>query len=313
MDALETLLADTRARGAVFCQSLVDPPWGLRFADGNALTVVAMARGTGWILGGGDDADPVRLDAGDVAIVRGPEPYVVADSPGTDPGIVVSSAEICTDPDGGDLPEMLYMGPRVWGERPDAADVLLTGGYQLREDICQRLLDALPRVLVVTAESCGAPVMALVLHEVGADRPGQQAVLDRLLDLLLVSTLRAWFDEAGDEAPGWYRALGDPVAGPALRSMHDEPARSWTVAGLAAKAGVSRAGFARRFAEVVGEPPMAYLTGLRVSLAADRLRRSDDTVGAIARRVGYSDGYALSVAFNRIRGVRPGEFRRKTA
>ncbi|GIG71561.1 AraC family transcriptional regulator [Phytomonospora endophytica] len=306
MDALETLLADTRARGAVFCQSLVDPPWGLRFADGNALTVVAMARGTGWVL---TDGEPVRLEAGDVAIVRGPDPYVVANAPGTDPRIVVESSEICTDATGGELPDMLYMGPRVWGERPDAADVLLTGGYQLREDVCQRLLDALPRVLVVPAETCGAPVMALVLHEVGADRPGQQAVLDRLLDLLLVSTLRAWFDAAGENAPGWYRALGDPVAGVALRLMHDEPARPWTVAGLAARAGVSRAGFARRFAEVVGEPPMAYLTGLRVSLAADRLRRSDDTVGAIARRVGYSDGYALSVAFTRLRGVRPGEFR----
>lgn len=311
MDALETLLADTRARGAVFCQSLVDPPWGLRFDDGNALTVVAMARGTGWILTGDDD--PVRLDAGDVAIVRGPDPYVVADTPGTDPRILVSSAEICTDADGGDLPQMLYMGPRVWGERPDAADVLLTGGYQLREDICERLLDALPRVLTVPAEACGAPIMSLVLHEVAGDRPGQQAVLDRLLDLLLVATLRTWFDDAGADAPGWYRALADPVAGPALRLMHDDPAGSWTVAGLAAKAGVSRAGFARRFADIVGEPPMGYLTSLRVSLAADRLRRSDDTVGAIARRVGYSDGYALSVAFTRIRGVRPGEFRRKTA
>lgn len=311
MDALETLLADTRARGAVFCQSLVDPPWGLRFDDGNALTVVAMARGTGWILTG--EGDPVRLDAGDVAIVRGPEPYTVADSPETDPRIIVSSPEICTDGLGNDLTGMAYLGPRVWGDRPDAADVLLTGGYQLREDVCQRLLEALPRVLVVKAEDCGAPIMALVLHEVAADRPGQQAILDRLLDLLLVATLRTWFDDAGENAPGWYRALGDPVAGPALRLMHDDPAHPWTVAGLAAKAGVSRAGFARRFAEIVGEPPMSYLTSLRVSLAADRLRRSDDTVAAIARRVGYSDGFALSVAFTRLRGVRPGEFRQKTA
>ncbi|MEV0647677.1 AraC family transcriptional regulator [Phytomonospora sp. NPDC050363] len=308
MDALETILSDTRARGAVFCQSLVDPPWALRFADGNALTVLAMARGGGWVVTG--DTEPLRLGPGDVAIVRGPDPYVVADSPATDPRIIIESAEVCTDESGGDLPEMIYMGPRVWGARVDAADILLSGGYQLRDDVCDRLLDTLPRVLVVPADPSGDPVMSLVMREVAVDRPGQQAVLDRLLDLLLVSTLRTWFDSAGADAPGWYRAFGDPVVGAALRLIHDDPARAWTVAELGAKVGVSRAGLAKRFSDLVGEPPMAYLTSWRVWLAAERLRRSDDTIGAIARRVGYSDGYALSAAFTRLKGVRPGEFRR---
>ena len=92
-------------------------------------------------------------------------------------------------------------------------------------------------------------------------------MLDRLLDLLLIATLREWF--AREDAPGWYRAYEDPVVGPALRMPHHEPARAWTVVELARAVGVSRAALARRFNELVGEPPMAFLTGWRIALAAD--------------------------------------------
>lgn len=92
-------------------------------------------------------------------------------------------------------------------------------------------------------------------------------MLDRLLDLMLIDVLRTWFSRPEGEPPGWYRALADPVIGGALRLLQDEPARPWTVASLAAAVGLSRAAFARRFTELVGEPPMAYLTGWRLSLA----------------------------------------------
>ncbi|WP_280509786.1 AraC family transcriptional regulator [Nocardia farcinica] len=308
MDVLESLLHETRARGAVLCQSRMDPPWGVRFSDGAALTLVAMAQGGCWVRA--DGHPPVRLDPGDAAIVRGPHPYTLSDSPTTSPRLFVEAADRCTDLDGREVPESAYIGPRVWGDRPDAATVVLTGAYPARADVAERLLAALPRVVRVPAEPDPAPEMALLLREISADRPGQQVMLDRLLDLLLVSTLRCWLDDLGADGPPWYRALGDPVAGPALRAIHDDPAAAWTVAELARRAGVSRAAFARRFTELVGEPPMTYLTGWRVALAADRLRRTDDTLGAIARAVGYSDGYALSAAFTRVKGLRPGEFRR---
>jgi AraC-like DNA-binding protein len=81
------------------------------------------------------------------------------------------------------------------------------------------------------------------------------------------------------------------------------------VASLAAEAGVSRATLARRFTDLVGEPPMSHLAGWRTCLAADLLRETDDTVGAIARKVGYADAFALSVAFKRVHGIRPTEHR----
>ncbi|CAM5603685.1 hypothetical protein SGLAM104S_00250 [Streptomyces glaucescens] len=91
--------------------------------------------------------------------------------------------------------------------------------------------------------------------------------------------------------------------------MQDDPAHPWTVAALAAKCGVSRAALARRFTELVGEPPMTHLTGWRPALAADRLRETAHTLEAIARQVGYGSAFALSTAFKRRYGVSPQEFR----
>ena len=107
--------------------------------------------------------------------------------------------------------------------------------------------------------------------------------------------------------PAWYRALGDPVVGRALRVLHEEPARAWTVDTLAAQAAVSRATFARRFTELVGESPRAYLTRWRLSLAADLLQATDLTVEAVARKVGFQSGFGLSVAFKRVHGTRPSD------
>jgi transcriptional regulator GlxA family with amidase domain len=122
--------------------------------------------------------------------------------------------------------------------------------------------------------------------------------------------LRAWFARPDAREPSWYVAQKDPVVGEALRLLHADPAHPWTVAELARKAGTSRAAFARRFAELVGETPIAYLTGWRLCCAADQLSGTTDTVDAIARKVGYANAYALSVAFTRQYGVRPSDYRR---
>ena len=151
--------------------------------------------------------------------------------------------------------------------------------------------------------------MGLLAEEIVKDDPGQEAVLDRLLDLLLIAVLRAWFAREDADAPGWYRAYSDPVVGRALRLIHDDPARPWTVAELAAEAGVSRAALARRFTELVGEPPMTFLTDWRLSLAADLLLEPDATIGSVAHQVGYSTPFALSTAFKRVRGISPRQYR----
>jgi len=204
---------------------------------------------------------------------------------------------------------MTELGVRTWGNSPDGATVLLTGTYQLDGEVSQRLLRALPAVLVLREGEWDCPLIPLLADEIVKDEPGQEAVLDRLLDLLLIAVLRAWFARPGSGAPGWYRAYGDPVVGRALRLLHHNPAHPWTVAELAAAANVSRASLARRFTELVGEPPMAFLTSWRLALAADLLREPGATIGAVASQVGYGSPFALSTAFKRVRGVSPRQHR----
>ncbi|WP_406638780.1 AraC family transcriptional regulator [Amycolatopsis sp. WGS_07] len=287
MDAVAELLADVRARGAVFRQTVMPSPWALRVATGT-LTLARMLRGEAWIVPNG--FEPVRVGAEDVAIVRGDVPYVVADDPAAKPAHTVTAADYCPPPTAG----------RTCGDPDENAAVLLSGAFESREEPSGRLLRALPEVLVVPACSPHPPAEAFA-DEVGKDQPGQQQILDRMLDLMLVSALRTWF--------GTTPVPTDPVVSAALKRMHENPARAWTVAELAAEAGVSRAALTRRFTTQVGEPPMAYLTGWRISVAAELLRTTEYTVDTIARKVGYANAFALSVAFKRRRGIRPSEHR----
>jgi AraC-like DNA-binding protein len=309
VDVLTALLDSVRSSGALFGRSIVAAPWAVRFEAQAPLTLVSMLRGEGWIVP--DGGDPARLGETDVAIAIGPDPFTVADSPNTAaaPLYVMHGSGRCTAADGTEFREDLQLGVRTCGESLDGPNVLLTGTYQVRGRVCERLVSALPRVLVVPNSGQLCPVLDLTVAEVERNDPGQQAVLDRLLDLLLLTTLREWFARPDVEPPAWYRALGNPVVGRVLRLLHDQPARPWTVAGLAAEAGVSRATFARRFTELLGQPPMAYLTAWRLSLAADLLARSDATVEAVARQVGYGSAFALSVALKRVHGTRPTELR----
>lgn len=307
MDALASLLDGPRARGAFMLRSIMSPPWSLRILAEAPITLLAMAEGEAWIVP--DDGERIRLGPGDVAVTRGPDHYIVADEPTTPPDIVIHPGQRCTTVDGEDLFEELDLGVRTWGNDPNGSAVMLVGAYEEMGDVSERLLRALPPVLSLESDQWDSPLIPLLVDEVVKDDPGQSAVLDRLLDLLLIAFLREWLARPEAEAPAWYRAQGDPVVGEALRMMYDRPDHSWTVASLAAEAGASRAALARRFHDLVGEPPMTFLTEWRVALAADLLREPDATVGSVAKRVGYSSPFALSTAFKRIRGVSPKEHR----
>jgi AraC-like DNA-binding protein len=246
-----------------------------------------------------------------VAIVVGEAPFAIADSPdGPLPArYTVREAGQCVREDGTVVPAALKLGVRRCDQPDDGSAVVLTGSYHVKGSVPQRLLGALPRLVVVPDEDEMCPLMEVTLAEIGRDMPGQQAVLDRLLDLLLLTTLREWFDRPEADAPSWYRALGDPIVGPALRLIHDAPEQPWSVTTLAEQVAVSRATFARRFTDLVGEPPMLYLRSWRLSLAADLLARTDATIDAVAQQVGYVNGYSLSVAFTRVLGTRPSTYR----
>ncbi|ATL31371.1 Transcriptional regulator, AraC family [Streptomyces formicae] len=293
-------------------RALFEPPWSVRIADEAPLSVMIMVRGSAWIVPE-DGTRPQLIGPGDLAIARGPDHYTCADDVGTAPFAEVRPGQRCVPLDGAPVARYQELGVRAWGESTGSSVEMLIGTYQMQGELTGRLLDALPALLVLPTRVWDCPLTPLLADEMNRDEPGQEVVLDRLLDLLLIAALRAWFSRPEAAAPAWYRAMGDPVVGHALRLLQDDPAHPWTIAGLAAKSGVSRAALARRFADLVGEPPMTYLTNWRLALAADLLRDSELTIGSIARRVGYGSSFALSSAFKRVYGVSPQEHRTRAA
>ncbi|MDT4911264.1 MAG: hypothetical protein QOC66_392 [Pseudonocardiales bacterium] len=311
MDSLAGFLNGPRARGAFLLKSVMDAPWALRIRDEAPLTVAAVVRGTAWV--SYDDAEPVAMAAGDVAVMRGPDHYTVADRPETQPQVIIGPGQVCTNLAGEDMASGMSLGVRTWGNSPDGETVLLTGTYQGAGEITRRLLDALPRLAVLAADEWDCPVIPLLADEIEKDALGQEVVLDRLLDLLIVAVLRAWFDRPGTAAPAWYTAHTDPIVGRAMRLLHNNPEYAWTVSSLAAATGVSRAALARRFTELVGEPPISFLTTWRLALAADLLCDPEATVARVARQVGYGSPFTFSTAFKRHHGVSPQEHRNRRA
>ncbi|WP_460660935.1 cupin domain-containing protein [Kribbella swartbergensis] len=222
-DALSRLLDDVRPMGVVVESARLVSPWQVQCPNGAALTVVAMVHGAAVLTV--DGQPPLPLAEGAVAIIVGLHPYALSDS-------------------------------------HDA--VLVTGAYDVHSGVCDRVLNGLPPMLSVeSGPAAGGAVggaLAMLSSELDGDRAGRKALLDRLLDLVLLTALREWLDRPGSGAPAWYTAQTDPAVGAALMLIHDQPARRWTVEDLARAAAMSRAAFSRRFRELVGEPPMSYLT-----------------------------------------------------
>lgn len=305
---LEVLLEGPRARGAFLLRSLLDPPWSLRIEDEAALSLVCVTRGEAWLIT--DRAERHLLRTGDLAIVRGPGHYTACDDPATPPSVVVLPGGNCTSSeDGSPLAEVWGRGVRTWGPGVRGDTVLLTGTYEHAGETGRPLLAALPEVVVLSREDWPSALPDLLAEEAMVDAPGQRVLLDRLLDVVLISALRTWFTSRAEEAPGWYRAQGDPVVSTVLGLLEAAPEHPWTVNELADRAGVSRAALGRRFTDLLGQPPIAYLTQRRLQLAADLLLESDATLPAIARRVGYGSPFALSAAFKREFGRSPQEYR----
>jgi transcriptional regulator GlxA family with amidase domain len=193
---------------------------------------------------------------------------------------------------------------------------VLCAAYDYDHEVAHPLMSQLPPVLHVAAGMPGddgavAAMLRLLALELGGRPPGSRAAVGRLIDVMLIHVMRAWLRlQDVDATDGWLLALRDPVVAGAMNAIHQRPGEPWTIESLAREVSVSRATLARRFAHLVGETPPDYLTRWRMDLAAQRLRDTEDTVGAIAAAVGYRSEYSFSRAFTRHRGIAPGRYRR---
>jgi AraC-like DNA-binding protein len=281
-------------------------PWGQRFpAMPGSAGFQVILQGSCWLLP--DSGEPIQLHVGDVLFFPHGHGYVLADSPAT---------EIADSHCGPDGEIELFASASAGGS--GAVTVTLCGGYRLDQTLGHPILRDLPDLIHLPARLGEQrelrAAVDLLAAEIADPRLGADTIVASLLDTLLLYIMRAYldFDVERCTVGRWAAALADPGISAALEAVHGDPARPWTVASLAELAGLSRAAFARRFATLVGQPPLGYLTWWRLATAARLLRSTDAPLSEVARRVGYGSEFAFANAFKRAHGVAPGRYRRES-
>lgn len=294
MDVLTDVLATTRTGQAGSVQTAPRGPWAMEINDPDRTGFHVVLEGTAVIWETDRPHHVIRLSPGDIVLSPAGKGHVIADAPA-------------------------WHRPTAEPGHPAASDaVLLCGWFEHGAATVHPLLAALPPLLVVPAQRGRrrdlAAAVDLLAAETATRRPGSDAVIARLIEILLVLAVRAWMDGHADDdsCPPWLTGLRDPVTHRALQALHDEPSHPWTVQTLADHLQVSRPTLARRFADHLGEGPMSYLTRWRMTLAAQHLRDTDTPIETIAHQTGYTSPYAFSKAFTRTHGQAPTHFRRTT-
>lgn len=304
-DVLTQVLDAIHLGGALSARVELGAPWALHYGEqtGYRAGFHVVVTGDCWITLD-TTGECVTLSRGDVVVLPHGTGHTLGDHPTT------------TAMEFGHVVARLQPGESVNlpSGRGDST-ILLCGSYSFGPDGANPLLRGLPHLLHIPAsQGRGDPLGAatrLLAAEVGGVESGSALVVDRLVDLLFVYALRTWLvQQDAARASSWFGALQDPVVGPAIRAVHDDPGEAWTVESLADRSGMSRAAFARNFRQAVGEPPLTYVTRWRMTVAAELLAQGE-TIAHVARQVGYDNEFAFAKAFKRVRGVSPGQHRHR--
>ena len=328
-DVLSDLLRNVRLRGALFYYIEGLAPWvaeapaaceiipAIMPAAEHMIEFHGIIEGSCWAALVGEP--PVRLHAGDLILFPQGDPHVMSSAPGMRAEPVDLGVYFAPRPS--QLPFAFSVsGAEVQPARGDR------GGKEHATVVCgflgcdakpyNPLLSALPRVLHMPGAAAGegswmAQFMRTAVEESNRRRPGGEAVLERMSELMFVDVLRRHVDTLPGEQTGWLAGMRDPGVGRVLALLHARPGEAWTIERLGEEAGMSRSVLHERFMHFIGQPPMQYLAQWRMQLAAARLRDSDDKVLEIALDVGYESEAAFSRAFRRLVGDAPGAWRRK--
>jgi AraC-like DNA-binding protein len=320
-DALSDVLSAVQLSGSVFFDVTAKSPW---VAEAPAAARIAadvmpgaqhvieyhvVTRGTCWISLVGDVAfEPVKLEEGDIAIIPQGDPHVVSSAPGMR---AEPNWEAHRRPeDANALPFSIQTG----GDGPSDTH-LICGFFSCDARPFNPLLDSLPRFMRFSRDASQGShgllnqFIQFATSETGNKRAGSQSVLNRLSELMFVEVIRMHMDQLGGNNTGWLAGLRDPLVGRALTLLHARPAHAWTVEELASQAAASRSALADRFTQMVGCPPVQYLTQWRMQIAAKRLADPNVKIAAVAHDVGYESEAAFSRAFKKFVGQSPSQWR----
>jgi AraC-like DNA-binding protein len=295
-DALGEALHLLRMSGTFYCRNELTEPWGLTMPDmADCLWFHVLTSGRCDVE---VDGQVTSLEPGDVLLVPGGQGHRLFHGDAESPIVTTLPHEFETDN---------YAILRHGGD--GAMTHLVCGAVRFDHPAAKHLINVLPHVLYVQRADDMRATIDLMAAEAQAVRPGGEAVITRLADVLVIQTIRSWLANDPAARTGWLGALQDQQIGQALALIHRDPAQPWTVGRLAHQTAMSRSAFAARFTELVGEPAMRYVTRWRMHVAMNRLKDRDSTVSEIARGLGYESEAAFSRAFKRIVGVSPGQAR----
>ena len=303
-DVLADILDSLKLRGRIFCRCELSAPWALGFAAGDFSHFHVVERGTCWLRLHGQ-RDAIALEEGDLLLVTRGHGYQLSDDPRTPP---IPLTDLIGDSHGG-LHAVLRHGG---GGEPVN---LICGAFDFASAQAKTFLSVLPEWIRVQRDERARnewldATMRFLTRETQRRDMGAATIIGSLIDVLFVEAIRTWLREQPPETAGWLGALRDPTIGAALRLIHREPEKRWTVPALSAAVGLSRSPFAAKFSALVGQSPMAYVKRWRLQLAASFLRDQGLALSEVADRLGYESAAAFSRAFTREFGISPGRYRR---
>jgi AraC-like DNA-binding protein len=327
-DTLSDVLRAVRLRGAIFFYVQGTDPWVAETPASKAIIPAILpgvdhmmefhvvVRGSCWAAIAGQE--PLRLEQGDIVLYPQGDHHVLSSAPGLRAETV--DHEIFFAPRPPQMPFALSVG------EPGGSTALLDGGGRQQVTLvcgflgCDArpfnpLLASMPRALRIPGlasegSSWIGGFLRSVVDESNSKRPGGEAVLERMSEMLFVEVLRRYADALPADQTGWLAGMRDPAVGRALSLMHQRPGKDWTLERLAEEAAVSRSTLHERFVHFIAQPPMQYLAQWRMQLAAAALRDTDAKVIDVALEVGYQNEAAFARAFRRAVGESPGAWRR---
>jgi AraC-like DNA-binding protein len=315
MDALSDALRVMGLTGGVFLDARFTAPWSIigKIANehcrpymtvpGQLICFHFLAEGR--CVAQVDGHPALELDAGDVVLIPRNDPHVIGSALGLKP---ILASELIVPPQGSELPKIVHGG--------GGAHTRLVCGFLGGDVLLHPLLAALPPILKIALSDIPggdwiARSFTYAASDLASGAPGAATVMSKMSELLFVETIRHFLTHEPPERTGWLASLRDPAIGRALSLLHSHPARNWTTEDLADQVHLSRSAFAERFTQLLGQPPMRYLTLWRMQLAAQKLKEARLSIARIAYDCGYESEATFTRAFKREFGAPPSAWRKK--